>query len=109
MGDILRSKGIDVQVVQVANILFFVISIFSFNLHRSAMSSGNTQAFLRNVYTALLIKMGIGILAVLLYAYFTPAINKAGLLLSMVLYLIYSFLEVSLIKKPSAGKDHVKK
>jgi hypothetical protein len=107
--DILQSKGVDVDIVNYANILFFVISLISFSLHQSAMNSGNTQAFLRNVYMALLIKMGIGILVVLLYAYFSPAINKPGLLLSMVLYLLYSFSEVSLIKKPSSVKGHDKK
>ena len=49
------------------NLLLFLVTVFSFILYRKALLAANTQAFLRNVYSGMLLKLFICMVAAFIY------------------------------------------
>lgn len=92
----LAAKKIDGAVVQVANVLLFVVAFISSLMHYRALKSENPHAFVRSVMGATVLKLFTLAGAVLIYVYVAgPAKNIPGILVGMGLYIIYSIVEVS--------------
>jgi hypothetical protein len=107
----LRSKlvnwNIDQDVVIGGNLFLFAITFFSFLIAKKGLQDKNTHAFMRSVYGSIMFKMFLAIIAAFIYiAIYKKDLNKAGLFICMGLYLVYTFLEVSILtrmlrKKPN--------
>jgi uncharacterized membrane protein YozB (DUF420 family) len=91
----LERKGFDQDVLFVANLILLALMLLSFYLTRKSFSSPNPQAFIRGVYTGMMIKFFVCIAAVLGYVVLSAQqFNKPSLLASLALYLVYTGVEV---------------
>lgn len=89
------------------NTLLFGVTLCSWIFHSKALNAGNTQAFLRNVYSAMMIKLLVCIVAFFIYiSYAGKQVNKPALFSVMFLYLIYTFLELSILMKYSKRNNN---
>ena len=100
----------DQSVLIVGNLLLFGITLFSFFIARKGLGNANPHAFVRSVYGGIMIKLFICIIAAFVYiASFGKALNKPALFTCMGLYLVYTFLEVSILTKMLKGSSDAEK
>ena len=96
----LERWNVDQKVLIAGNILLFVITLISFLLAQRGLKSSNTHVFIRAVIGSIMIKLFVSIIAAFIYiSIFKKQINKPALFTCMGLYLIYTFLEVSILTK----------
>ena len=104
----LQSQGIDVNFVAGANFILFLISISGLFVQSRNARSANANAFVRGIYSSLIIKMFTVIAAILVYvAIMSKELNKAGIFIAMGFYVLYTSIEVFQLmkivrKKPDA-------
>jgi hypothetical protein len=92
--------NLDGLVLLVGNIVLFLATAFSFYLYSKALRNNNVQVFLRMMYSSLLIKMAFCLIATFVYLYFVgKEVNKAGIIACLVLYMIYTYLEVKVLMR----------
>jgi hypothetical protein len=105
----LQQQGIDWQVVMGGNVFIYVITIISIHLLSKGLHADNTNAFLRNAYSGILLKLMACAGAAFIYILASgDRLNKPGLFVCMGLYLVYSFVEMSVIMKQSNHRKNVK-
>ena len=96
----LERWNVDQKVLIAGNILLFVITLISFLLAQRGLKSSNTHVFIRAVIGSIMIKLFVSVIAAFIYiSIFKKQINKPALFTCMGLYLIYTFLEVSILTK----------
>ncbi len=101
-GKELAKYHIDLNMVIIGNIILFSVTLLSFLLYQKALLADNTQAFLRNVYSGMMIKFFVCISATFVYVLTTGnAVNRPALFILMFLYLLYTFMETALLLKRS--------
>jgi hypothetical protein len=98
--NMLNRWGVDQEVVIYGNLLLFLITLFSWLLAQSGLKNPNPHAFIRSVYMSVMLKLFVCMIAAFVYiAINKSGLNKPGLFTCMGLYLVYTFLEVSLLMK----------
>ena len=98
----LKSWNIDNLLVISGNLVLFFVTAVSFFLYRKALLAANTQVFLRNVYSGMMLKLFVCMIAVFIYISASGGqVNKPGLFTVMFLYLVYTFIEVAIVLKQS--------
>ncbi|MEO5996569.1 MAG: hypothetical protein ABIN89_07565 [Chitinophagaceae bacterium] len=103
----LEKIHVDQAVLIIGNIILFAVTLLSFLLYRKAMIAGNTQGFIKNVYSGMLLKFFVCIIAAFIYIFNArQAVNKGGVFALMFLYLVYTFLEISILMKNSKHKKN---
>ena len=91
---------IDVWVVFAANCILFVISLLSLALHIQATHKKTPMASVSNVMLVTLMKLLVlGGAAILYLVLAGPGRSVYAVFVGMVLYLIYTFIEVSIAAK----------
>jgi hypothetical protein len=107
LGGPLRAANIQAAVLLWGNLVLALATLLSLILFRRAIAHPSTFGFLRNTYSGLLIKLLICVVAVLAYAWRTgPDLNKPGVFGCVMLYFVYSFLEMrSLLRWNKARKN----
>jgi hypothetical protein len=96
----LQGWNMSQDVVIGGNLLLFAITFFSFLMAERGLQSKNPHAFIRSVYSSILIKFFICIIAAFVYISINKKdINKAGLFTVMGLYLVYTFTEVMILTR----------
>lgn len=96
----LSSYNININFILVANIILFFITFFGFFIQLRSMTTANINAFLRGIYSSLIMKMFIVMGAVFVYVLASDGnLNKSALFISMGLYVIYTSLEVYQLMK----------
>jgi hypothetical protein len=99
---ILDRFHIDQGVVMIGNLILFGVTVLSFLLYQKAMVAGNTQNFIKNVYGGMFLKFFVCIIAAFIYIFNARlAVNQIGVFILMFLYLVYTFLEISVLMKNS--------
>jgi ACR3 family arsenite efflux pump ArsB len=95
----LQKQGFNENVLLLGNLLLFAVSCLSFYLYYKALTHQNTQGFLRNVYSGMLLKMFACIIAAFIYIYTTGVknVNKPAIYATMFLYLLYTFIEMKAV------------
>lgn len=92
--------NIDADVLLVANLLLFVITLISFMLALRGLKNPNPNAFVRSVYGSMIIKLFAGMIAATIYiSIYQKGLNKPALFGSMGLYLLYTFTEVAVLTR----------
>lgn len=100
----IRSAGIDPDVLLLGNLIVCILTLISFYLLYKGLFAKSTTGFLSSVYSSFLLKFFVAGIIVVLYSTMTGGkMNMPGVFSSMVLYLVYMFIELrgllSLIKK----------
>lgn len=97
--------GFDVGFLTIANVLLFLSSYFSFFIQLRGIHSKSSHAFVRGLYASLLLKMVVIIGALFIYIYtFGGSVNIPGLFTAMVIYLLYTSIEVIQLMKIARRK-----
>ena len=104
----LQSMGVDVDFVAGANLILFLISISGLFVQSRNARLANANAFVRGIYSSLIIKMFTVIAAILIYvAIMSHELNKEGIFIAMAFYVLYTSVEVfqlmKIVRKKSDG------
>jgi len=98
--NLLAKWGIDSDILVIANIIFFLVSLLAFFMQQKALNNSNPNVFIRSVMGGMLVKMGVVITAVIVYRLVAGnAVSKVSVFAAMFLYLIYLVVEVAVITK----------
>lgn len=98
--NILLDWGVELTVLIFGNLLLFVVSLISFFITKQGLKAKNTHAFVRSVYSSIMIKFFVCLGAIFIYAMNRKAgMNKSALFICFGLYIIYTVVEVSALMK----------
>jgi hypothetical protein len=101
----LLAWNVDQEVLIIGNALLFVITMLSYWLAQKGLGNANPHAFVRSVYTSMMLKLFACIIAAFVYiAMNRDNLNKPALFTCMALYLVYTFMEVSILMKQLKGR-----
>ena len=95
--------GFSTQVLLWGNVFLFGLSIISFLLQQKAAKSTSPQLIVRYFYISFLIKLMLVATIALIYAKTAAKVNKVSVIACMVFYMVYTFIEISMLLK--AGKQ----
>jgi hypothetical protein len=95
----LRELKTDSGVLQAGNVLLFGLTAISYFLHIKSIRSPNPHVFVRMLYSSLIIKMLVCMIAALVYGLLTKSVNRNAIFACFILYVIYTFLEVKSLMK----------
>jgi hypothetical protein len=91
---------VDQDVVILGNLVLFVVTLISFLLARKGMTHSNPHVFVRSVYMSVMLKLFVCLIAAFIYiSLYKNGLNKPALFTCMGLYLVYTFLEISILMK----------
>lgn len=99
----LTRYGFSIRVLLFGNLFLFGLSLISFLLQQKAARSASAQLFIRYFYISFLIKLILVAAVALVYAKTAASVNRISVIACMLLYLIYTFIEISVLLK--AGKQ----
>ena len=103
---LLSRWGIEYEILIIANVLFFVVSLLVFFMQRKALYHSNPNVFVRSVMAGMLIKMGVCVFAVILYRLLAgKEVSKISVFAAMFVYLLYLGVEVAVITKLNKQKN----
>jgi len=96
----LERYGADQSVLIFGNLVLFSATLLSFFFARRGLMANNPHAFVRSVYASIMIKLFACLVAATIYIFFfRKNLNKPALFTCMGLYLVYTFIEVSVLTK----------
>jgi hypothetical protein len=97
---LLEKWGMDQFVLIIGNLILFVVTAISFFISLKGLKSSNPHAFVRSVYSSVMLKFFVFAIVAFVYIQVAKsAVNKSALFTCMGLYLVYTFLEVSVLTK----------
>jgi hypothetical protein len=92
--------NINQDVLIIGNLFLFAITFISFLISKRGLQHQNPHVFTRSVMGSIMVKMFLAIIAAFVYiSLHRKQINKPGLFICMGLYLVYTFLEVSVLTR----------
>lgn len=98
--NILAKWGIDNEVMIVANLLLFIVSLIAFLITKRSLASPNPQAFIRAMYGSFIIKFFVVAIAAFVYIMVAKKnVSKAAVFASMGLYVVYTSIEIGALMK----------
>ena len=104
----LEQHGFDWQVLTAGNIFIYIVTAISIQLLSKGLHAERTQVFLRNAYSGIMVKLFACAAAAFVYILVAGrGLNKPALFACMGLYLVYTFIEISVIMRQSNAKKHV--
>lgn len=95
----LKQWGFDISILLWGNVFLLILSSFSFLIQYKALKTSSPQLFTRYFYLSFAAKFMLVATTVLIYSFNTKTINKSSILACMVLYLVYTFVEISFVLK----------
>ena len=100
----LRSRwtawNVSQDVLIAGNLFLFLVTLLSFLIARRGLQDKNPHAFVRSIYGSILFKLFICLIAAFIYiAINKRELNKPAFFACMGLYLVYTFLEVSILTR----------
>ena len=100
-------RNVDPDVLIIGNLLLVMVTLLSYLLLYRGVQSVNPHAFVRAMYLSFIIKFFIIVVAAALYILIAKSnVNKAGLIICLFLYLVYTFMEVSVLTKMMKQKKN---
>lgn len=100
----LQSYGFDIPFLLAANAILFVLSLLGFALNKKGATSANVNAFVRGLYSSFLLKLFVIAGGILIYVYAGGTVNLPSLFTAMVIYLLYTSIEVIQLMKIARKK-----
>lgn len=92
--------NIDPDVLSIGNLILVILTLVSYLFLSRGLNSSNPHSFVRAVYGSFILKFFVIALAAFIYIMIAKKdVNKPGLISCMFLYLIYTFIEVSVLTK----------
>ncbi len=96
----LLKQGIDPNVLIIGNLLVFGVSLIAWALNKKSFENKNPNAFLRALYGGFMIKFFVLAAAAFIYIMAVKKnVNKPGLLICGLFYIIYTAIEIRALMK----------
>ena len=96
----MEKQGVDQSVLIIGNLLLFLATMGSVIISWRGVTSSNPQASVRSMYGSFIIKFfGIAIAAFVYIMMAKKNVNKPALITCAGLYIVYTFIEVSVLTK----------
>lgn len=96
----LQKSNVDTTVVLAGNLLLFLISLLNIIRSANAIDKPNPQVFVRVFYSGFVIRLFACAIAAFIYIYMQQGrINKPALFICLGIYIIYSLIETTTLKK----------
>ena len=103
----LQNWGIVDAVGAIGNVLLAVLAAVSFRMNQKALQHRSNHLFMGMIYGSLFIKLIICVGGIFVYVYlYQDNISRATILLFMVLYVLYTFLETWSLMHLAKAKPH---
>jgi hypothetical protein len=103
----LEQHGFDWQVLTAGNLFIYLVTAISIQLLSKGLHAERTQVFLRNAYSGIMVKLFACAAAAFVYILVSgKSLNKPALFACMALYLVYTFVEISVIMRQSNEKKN---
>ena len=100
-------RNVDQDVLIIGNLLLLVVTLLSYLLLYRGIQSVNPHSFVRAMYLSFIIKFFIIVLAAALYILIAKnTVNKPALIFCLFLYLVYTFIEVSVLTRMMKQKKN---
>ncbi|WP_147201546.1 hypothetical protein [Segetibacter aerophilus] len=104
----LEQHGCDWQVLSAGNLFIYLVTVVSMHLLTKGLNAERTQLFLRNAYSGVLVKLFACAIGAFIYIFASGKnLNRPALFACMGLYLVYTFVELSVVMKQSNAKKNV--
>jgi len=104
-GSFLIVSGFNIKFILVANVILFLLTCFGFFIQNKGVKSSNVHAFIRGVYSSLLMKLFVVVAAILIYILVLGGkVDTASLFTAMAIYLVYTSIEVIQLMKVARKK-----
>ena len=104
---LLEKWGMDQTVLIIGNLILFAATSLSFWLGCRGLKTNNPQAIVRAVYGSFIVKFFMIAIAAFVYIMMAKkTVNKPALIVCMVLYIVYTFLEVKILLKLQREKKN---
>jgi len=104
---LLAKWNISPDVLLVGHLILFVATAVSFYFYYKSFQDSRPQTFVRFIYTGMFIKMALCLFSSFLYIMISDKeVNKGGIIGCMVLYMLYTILEVVILMKVSKQKKN---
>ncbi|HMR81897.1 MAG TPA: hypothetical protein PKE30_02160 [Niabella sp.] len=98
--DRLIKAGVDTDVLLIANIILFLVGIFTIRNGLKAISNPNPHVFVRVFYTGFIIRLFACGIAAFVYIYSNDGnVDKTSLFACLGIYILYNVIEVSSLQK----------
>jgi len=105
----LEQQGFNWQVLSGGNLFIYLVTVVSMHLLSKSLHAETTMVFLRHAYSGIMVKLFASAAAAFIYILLSGKnLNKRALFACMGLYLVYTFVELSVIMKQSNAKKNVK-
>ncbi|MGN6491304.1 MAG: hypothetical protein ACTHLE_04855 [Agriterribacter sp.] len=101
-GSWLTEQGFNQATLLGGNVFLFVLTAISFLLLRKAIASSSPQIFVRYFYLSFTIKFFLVAIVALIYGRMAAQVSRTSIIVCMVLYIVYTFIEMRILLK--AGK-----
>lgn len=96
----LQEHQVDTAVVLAGNLLLFLISLLNMVRSANAIDKPNPHVFVRVFYSGFIIRLFVCAIAAFIYIYTQQGrINKPALFICLGIYIIYSLIETTTLKK----------
>lgn len=103
---LLQYNGSGYRFIVFANLFLYLLSLASVALQKKGLQSSNPNVFVRSVYSSIILKMFIIMIAALIYVFIERSkINKPALFTAMGLYIVYTVVEVTILMKAAKKKN----
>ena len=99
----IKNQQLVLTTIFVGNLVLYIATMLSFHFNQKGLFNKNIQAFLRMVYSGMFLKMGICIVAVVIYAFSVKPISVVAVLVFFGLYFVYTFMEVKILMGLNKG------
>ncbi len=97
---LLQKWNADQDVLIIGNLFIFLITLIAFFISQRGLRGENPHAFVRSVYGSIMLRLFACMIAAFIYiAIYRKDLNKPAFFTLMALYLLYTFIEVSLLTK----------
>ena len=102
----LDQHKIDAMVVFASNTLLFILSVLSLAMHTKSIDKKNPNAAVRAVMAATLLKLMVLSIAALVYLFWSGNNRSLNAIFAgMILYVVYTFIEVRIASKPNQNNN----
>lgn len=102
---LLEKYSLNKDLLIIGNLILFLVVLVSYIITYRSLHSANPQAFIRAMYGSFLIKFFLLAIAAFIYIMMAKKnVNKPGLAICAVLYILYTAIEIRALMKILKGR-----
>lgn len=101
----LEAANISRSVLYSGNVILFIVTLMAFYFESKGLEQKTTAAFMKYMYSGMMLKLFVCLIAVLSYVFATrPDYSRTAILICMLLYVVYTAVEIITLTKINKEK-----